>query len=96
MRPLMNLALSATLLLGLSQWSVAAAAPGNEPAAKAEKKELKDIVDTAVAAGNFKTLAKALEAADLVTTLKGKAPLRSLRQPTKPLPSCPPERSTRS
>ena len=74
MRPLMNLALSATLLLGLSQWSVAAAAPGNEPAAKAEKKELKDIVDTAVAAGNFKTLAKALEAADLVTTLKGKGP----------------------
>jgi len=34
----------------------------------------KDIVDTAVAAGNFTTLAKALEAADLVTTLKGKGP----------------------
>ena len=34
----------------------------------------KDIVDTAVAAGSFKTLAAALEAADLVTALKGKGP----------------------
>ena len=34
----------------------------------------KDIVDTAVAAGNFKTLAKALGAAGLVDTLKGKGP----------------------
>jgi transforming growth factor-beta-induced protein len=33
-----------------------------------------DIVDTAVAAGSFKTLATALTAADLVTTLKGKGP----------------------
>ena len=34
----------------------------------------KDIVDTAVAAGNFKTLVVALKAADLVNTLKGKGP----------------------
>ena len=34
----------------------------------------KDIVDTAVAAGSFKTLAKALAAADLLTTLKGAGP----------------------
>jgi len=34
----------------------------------------KDIVDTAVAAGSFKTLAKALQAADLVETLKGPGP----------------------
>ncbi len=34
----------------------------------------KDIVDTAVAAGQFKTLAAALQAADLVDTLKGKGP----------------------
>ncbi len=33
-----------------------------------------DIVDTAVKAGNFKTLAAALTAADLVKTLKGKGP----------------------
>ena len=39
----------------------------NEPAAK-------DIVDTAVAAGSFKTLAKALEAAGLIETLKGAGP----------------------
>ena len=34
----------------------------------------KDIVDTAVAAGQFTTLAKALEAAGLVETLKGAGP----------------------
>jgi uncharacterized surface protein with fasciclin (FAS1) repeats len=34
----------------------------------------KDIVDTAVSAGNFKTLVTALKAADLVNTLKGKGP----------------------
>jgi uncharacterized surface protein with fasciclin (FAS1) repeats len=39
-----------------------------KPAAKA------DIVDTAVAAGSFKTLAKALTEAGLVETLKGKGP----------------------
>jgi len=33
-----------------------------------------DIVDTAVAAGDFKTLASALEAADLVDALKGEGP----------------------
>jgi uncharacterized surface protein with fasciclin (FAS1) repeats len=36
--------------------------------------QAKDIVDTAVAAGNFKTLATALTAAGLVDTLKGKGP----------------------
>ncbi len=34
----------------------------------------KDIVDTAVAAGNFKTLTAALQAAGLVDTLKGPGP----------------------
>ena len=34
----------------------------------------KDIVETAVAAGSFKTLAAALKAAGLVDTLKGKGP----------------------
>jgi uncharacterized surface protein with fasciclin (FAS1) repeats len=34
----------------------------------------RDIVDTAVAAGSFKTLAAALQAAGLVDTLKGKGP----------------------
>jgi uncharacterized surface protein with fasciclin (FAS1) repeats len=36
--------------------------------------QAKDIVDTAVAAGDFKTLAAALEKAGLVDTLKGKGP----------------------
>ena len=39
-----------------------------------DKAQSKDIVDTAVAAGQFNTLAAALEAADLVGTLKGDGP----------------------
>jgi uncharacterized surface protein with fasciclin (FAS1) repeats len=44
-------------------------------AASASAKEpVKDIVDTAVSAGQFNTLATALKAAGLVDTLKGKGP----------------------
>lgn len=49
------------------------AATPTQPAA-----ELKDIVDTAVGAGNFTTLATALEAAGLVETLKGPGPFTVL------------------
>ena len=42
--------------------------------APARAQQGKNIVDTAVAAGSFTTLAKALTAADLVTTLKGPGP----------------------
>ena len=48
--------------------------------------QAKDIVDTAVAAGSFKTLATALGAAGLVDTLKGKGPFTVLHQQTKLLP----------
>jgi uncharacterized surface protein with fasciclin (FAS1) repeats len=47
------------------------AAGGDAPAATGDKK---DIVDTAVEAGQFKTLAAALTAAGLVETLKGPGP----------------------
>src|SRR6188472_2868576 len=40
----------------------------------AQAQQTRDIVDTAVAAGSFNTLAKALAAADLVGTLKGPGP----------------------
>jgi uncharacterized surface protein with fasciclin (FAS1) repeats len=43
-------------------------------AAPARAQESKNIVDTAVAAGSFNTLAKALKAADLVATLEGPGP----------------------
>ena len=61
----------------------AAPAPTKAPATQAATTEapkateapvLKDIVDTAVAAGSFKTLATALQAASLVDALKGKGP----------------------
>ena len=42
--------------------------------APARAQQPKNIVDTAVAAGSFTTLAKALVAADLVATLKGPGP----------------------
>lgn len=42
--------------------------------AAGQEAQPKDIVDTAVAAGKFTTLAKALQAAGLVETLKGKGP----------------------
>ncbi|MBL7040494.1 MAG: fasciclin domain-containing protein [Pirellulaceae bacterium] len=41
---------------------------------KCSHSKSKDIVDTAVAAGSFKTLAAALTAADLIGTLKGSGP----------------------
>jgi uncharacterized surface protein with fasciclin (FAS1) repeats len=41
---------------------------------KAQKAAEKDIVDTAVAAGSFKTLVTAVEAAGLAETLKGDGP----------------------
>ncbi len=47
--------------------------PPKEEAAAAEP-ALADIVDTAVSAGNFTTLVKAVEAAGLVETLKGEGP----------------------
>jgi uncharacterized surface protein with fasciclin (FAS1) repeats len=43
-------------------------------AAPARAQQTKNIVDTAVAAGSFTTLAKALTAADLVATLEGPGP----------------------
>jgi uncharacterized surface protein with fasciclin (FAS1) repeats len=49
--------------------AVSVAAP-----ARAEHHMSKDIVDTAVAAGSFNTLATALKAAGLIETLKGKGP----------------------
>jgi len=51
----------------LAVCTVAIAAPTNTT-------ENKDIADTAIAAGLFQTLAKALQAADLVDTLKGPVP----------------------
>lgn len=50
---------------------VAAAVVAAPNAASAQSK---DIVETAVAAGSFKTLATALEKTDLIATLKGKGP----------------------
>ena len=44
-----------------------------------------DIVDTAVSAGQFNTLVAAVEAADLVNTLKGDGPFTVFAQTRLPL-----------
>jgi uncharacterized surface protein with fasciclin (FAS1) repeats len=53
--------------------SAAVVVLGVSAAASAQERQ-KDIVDVAVEAGSFKTLAKALQVAGLVETLKGKGP----------------------
>ena len=50
-------------------------------------RQLKDIVDTAIAAGSFKTLVAAVQAADLVAQLKGAGPYTvnvQIRRPGAP------------
>lgn len=83
--PLQNtfaaLAFAAVMLAGTSAVAQDAAAP-HAPAAHAQPHAAaapadaakKDIVDTAVAAGDFKTLVAAVKAADLAATLKGEGP----------------------
>jgi uncharacterized surface protein with fasciclin (FAS1) repeats len=57
-----------------TQVTTTTAAATTEAPAEEEMVESMDIVDTALAAGNFTTLAAALTAADLVDTLKGEGP----------------------
>ncbi len=54
--------------------ATAVVALGSMGAQAGGKAQSMDIVDTAVAAGSFKTLAVALQAADLISTLKGAGP----------------------
>ena len=79
----MSCALKSSVVLSVAAMLLASssAAVAGEKCAKnsvttvAYEKETKmDIVDTAVKAGSFKTLAAALKAAGLVETLKGKGP----------------------
>jgi uncharacterized surface protein with fasciclin (FAS1) repeats len=63
---------AATLSTALLFATVGLSAPSM--AGSYKTKATADIVDTAVAAGDFKTLAAALQAAGLIETLKGKGP----------------------
>lgn len=65
----MPIAIGALILTGLTASLTSLADVGNN-----SMSEQTDIVDTAIAAGQFSTLAAALDAADLVTTLKGDGP----------------------
>ena len=68
-----GLSLAAISILIAASEPPPATVPMGSQAEQAEA-EAKDIVDTAVAAGSFKTLVTALKAADLVETLKGEGP----------------------
>lgn len=67
-----RLALGAFALAAASLLALPAAVAGEKSGGEGKAKA--DIVDTAVAAGQFKTLATALTAAGLVDTLKGPGP----------------------
>lgn len=74
-------ALSIALLAACSGEKTESAAPAADTAAAAPAAQAPaavDIVETAIAAGNFTTLAKALTAAGLVETLKGAGPFTVL------------------
>jgi transforming growth factor-beta-induced protein len=66
MKVFVPLVLALALIAGCASHSRSGQAGGNG--------ERKDIVDTAVEAGSFKTLAAALQAADLIEALKGPGP----------------------
>ncbi|MEN1959505.1 fasciclin domain-containing protein [Luteimonas sp. MJ246] len=71
-RPLHTAALA--LALGLAAPIALAATPTADASRASQSRASADIVDTAVAAGQFNTLAAALTAAGLVDTLKGDGP----------------------
>ena len=61
--------IASLLMVGVASLGIAVT-----PVAATDHHEKMDIVDTAVAAGSFNTLAAALQAAGLIETLKGKGP----------------------
>ena len=61
-------------LIGITAVAILAVGLATGLAAFGNTQQKKDIVDTAVAAGNFKTLVTAVKAAGLVDTLKGEGP----------------------
>ena len=69
-----RVALSGVLAAGVAGFGIVLVPPTTAVAAEEKATAKKDIVDTAVAAGQFKTLAAALTAAGLVDTLKGAGP----------------------
>ena len=82
-------------MIGITRVAAAAAVALTVMAGQAARAADADIVDVAVAAGDFKTLAAALKAAGLVDTLKGAGPFTVFARPTRPSQNFRPERSRR-
>lgn len=74
MKTSLSFALVALLSISGCASSAEPAKTGDDATPAAAATDKKDIVDTAVAAGSFNTLAKALSAAGLVDALKGEGP----------------------
>jgi uncharacterized surface protein with fasciclin (FAS1) repeats len=62
------------MFLAAAAFGAGASAPAAAAAQSREAMPARDIVETAIAAGSFKTLVAAVQAAGLVETLKGKGP----------------------
>lgn len=65
---------TASKTLGMGLIAAMLFGTGTAPAGDQDKKEMLNIVETAVRAGSFKTLATALTEAGLIETLKGEGP----------------------
>ena len=74
LKHVVNFAVALSLFVAVAVAPNVAAAANGAAIKKSDKAHSADIVDTAVAAGNFTTLAKALEAAGLIDALKGEGP----------------------
>ena len=73
-KALISAVAAGVIALGAATQAFASDAPAPQADGAASQQTTLDIVDTAVAAGSFTTLAAALEAADLIGTLKGAGP----------------------
>src|SRR5690606_3200731 len=74
-RPNRLATIAAALALSMAApMGFAGTAPADAPARSGPTQARADLVDTAVAAGDFKTLVAAIQAAGLVDTLKGAGP----------------------
>jgi uncharacterized surface protein with fasciclin (FAS1) repeats len=74
MNKFVRFAVASVAILGVVGAAAVVMTPTTASAHNHEKKAAKDIVDTAVGAGTFNTLATALTAAGLVDVLKGEGP----------------------
>jgi len=88
-------AIAMVALIGVSMAATNVSAQTGYERAAGAPVATKDVVTTAVEAGHFKALSKALEAAGLVETLKGKGPFTVFAPSDEAFAKLPAGRSSR-